>query len=88
MPKLSELKGQNERLSGGILFNFDVQLKNIPLEDEQRLYVELQKIFSQQLSAVEKLLPSGVYLGLLEMEDIDTFVEDDYDRLGSINCDL
>lgn len=88
MPKLSELKGQNERLSGGILFNFDVQIKNIPADDEQKLYTELNRIFSRQLSAVSELLPSGVYLGILEMEDIDTYIEDDYDRLGSINCDL
>ena len=88
MPKLSELKGQNERLSGGILFNFDVHLENIPAEDEQRLYTQLNKLFSQQLSAVERLLPTGVSLGILQMEDIDTYIEDDYDRLGSINCDL
>ena len=88
MPKLSELKGQNERLSGGILFNFDVHLENIPAEDEQRLYTQLNKLFSQQLSAVERLLPAGVSLGILQMEDVDTFIEDDYDRLGSINCNL
>ena len=88
MHKLSELKGQNERVSGGILFNFDVQIENIPAEDEQRLYTQLNKILSQQLSAVEALLPSGVALGILQMEDIDTIVEDDYDRLGSINCNL
>ena len=88
MPKLSELKGQNERLSGGILFNFDVQLDNIPAEDEQILYAQLMKLFGQQLAACERLLPSGVSLGNIEMEDVDTFVEDDYDRLGSINCNL
>jgi hypothetical protein len=88
MPKLSELKGQNERLSGGILFNFDVQIDNIPADEEQQLYADLMKLLGQQLSAIERLLPTGVSLGVLEMEDIDTFVEDDYDRLGGINCDL
>ena len=88
MPKLSELKGQNERLSGGILFNFDVHLNNIPAEDEQILYAQLMKLFGQQLAACERLLPPGVSLGNIEMEDVDTFIEDDYDRLGSINCNL
>ena len=88
MPKLSDLKGQNETVSGGILFNFDVQIKNIPADDEQKLYTELNRIFSRQLSAVSELLPSGVYLGILEMEDIDTVVEDDYDRYQDLNPNL
>ena len=88
MPKLSELKGQNERLSGGILFNFDVHLKNIPAEDEQILYAQLMKLFGQQLAAVEPLLPNGVSLGVIEMEDVDTYIEDDYDRLQDFNPNL
>ena len=88
MPKLSELMGQNERLSGGILFNFDVHIDSYPADQEQQLYADLIKLFGQQLSAVERLLPHGVTLGVIEMEDIDTYTEDDYDRLGGINCNL
>lgn len=88
MPKLSELMGQNERLNGGILFNFDVQIDSYPADQEQELYKELQTLFARALSSVEGQLPHGVTLGIIEMEDIDTYTEDDYDRLGGINCNL
>ena len=90
MPKLSELKGVNERCSGHIMFSFDLKIDDIPVEDEEILYANLQKLVGQQLAALEPLLPYGVSLtdSELHLEDVDVVVEDDYDRLGSINCDL
>lgn len=88
MHKLSELIGRNERLSGDILFNFDVHIDNYPAEQEQELYQELQTLFARALASVEAQLPHGVTLGIIEIEDIGTYSEDDYDRLGGINCDL
>jgi len=90
MHKLSELKGVNERCTGSVLFSFDLKIDGVPAEDEERLYADLQKLVGQQLAALEPLLPHGVSLAEseLQMEDIDVTVEDDYDRLGSINCNL
>jgi len=88
MPKLNELMGQNERLSGGILFNFDVHLEDQDAEREQELYSELMNLFGKQLAAIEHMLPKGVTLGVLHMEDVDTYVEDDYDRLGDKDANL
>lgn len=90
MHKLNELKGVNERCSGHIMFSFDLKIEDIPLEDEQQLYVDLRKLIGQQLAAIQPLLPHGVSLeeSALHLEDVDVTVEDDYDRLGSINCNL
>jgi hypothetical protein len=88
MHKLSELIGQNERVSGGILFSFDVEIQDIPVEREQELYNDLMKLFGRALSAVESQLPTGVSIGVLDMEDTDTVYEDDYDRFQSINENL
>ena len=87
MPKLSELQGVNERTNGQIGFMFDVILEDVK-EDPDSIREQLVKLLSQQLSAVQGLLPHGVQLGEFSIDFLDLYVEDDYDRLGGINCDL
>jgi hypothetical protein len=91
MPKLNELMGRNERASGYVNFSFDIYIDEVPVEDEQRLYEELMETFGRWLSAMTHLLPEHTLMDgqcELRMEDVDVTYEDDYDRLGSIDCDL
>ena len=87
MHKLSELKGVNERTNGQIGFMFDVILEDVN-ESPERVTAQLTKILGQQLSAVQALLPQGVQLGEFAIDFLDVYEEDDYDRLGGIDCDL
>ena len=87
MHKLSELVGANVRTNGQIGFMFDVIIEDCK-EDPERVTAALTKILGQQLSAVQGLLPQGVQLGEFAIDFLDLYVEDDYDRLGGINCDL
>ena len=84
MHKLSELMGQNERQAGSILFSFDVTIDGGDASDIEAI----QRILAKQISAAEGLLPRCATLGTFQVEDVDLIVEDDYDRLGSINCEL
>lgn len=91
MPKLNELIGVNERASGYVTFSFDIYIDNVPIEDEQILYADLTKLFSKWLSVMETMLPEHSLLTKrceIHMEDVDVTYEDDYDRFGSIDCDL
>jgi hypothetical protein len=88
MPKLSDVQGKNARLSGGLLFDFDVIIENQDPERKAELIQRLCELFSQQLSACESLLPAGVELGILDISDVDLIVEDDYDRMCDLNPDL
>lgn len=91
MPKLNELIGVNERASGYVTFSFDLYIDNVPIEDEQILYSDLVKLFDTWLSVMDTLLPEHTMLPKkfgVHMEDVDVTYEDDYDRLGSIDCDL
>lgn len=84
MHKLSELMGQNERQKGSILFSFDVAIDGGDDSDIEAI----QRILAKQISAAQALLPRCATLGTFQLEDVDLIIEDDYDRLGSINCDL
>ena len=88
MPKLSDLQGENARLRGNILFDFDVAIENQDPERQAELIQRLCKLFSQQLSACEALLPAGFELGILDISDVDLIVEDDYDRMCDLNPNL
>ena len=87
MPKLSELQGVNVRTNGQIGFMFDVVVEDCK-DDPERVTAALTKLLSQQLSAVQGLLPQGVQLGEFAIDFLDLYEEDDYDRLGGINCEL
>jgi len=70
----------NERLSGELSYCFTIDLEDVDANLED-LIRDLQRTFSRALAANERLLPRGVSLGAMWLEDCgEVFTKDDDDR--------